>query len=341
MKRKRRSQRRRLGISGVIAVLLLFVGYGVIIALLNEQPLPTTASPAAPTVIPTSPGNPATPSAERAAGYPALPIGLPQATVLNVVDGDTIDVELNGQRERVRLIGVDTPEVVAPGRPVMCYGREASERTAALVLGQTVLLEEDLSQDSRDTFGRMLRYIWLPDGRMANLELIADGYAFEYTFRNAYAYQANFRAAEQTARNEERGLWSPEACAGQNIPADERPVPTPTVIGNNPLNPSFDGCREEANAERAPNTPILIVMIDKAAETATLRNVSAEPFDLAEWTLCSIRGSQVHGPLEGTLAAGEERVFPASGGNIWSNGDRDDGALYDLQGRLVSYWFDE
>ena len=79
---------------------------------------------------------------------------------------------------------------------------------------------------------------------------------------------------------------------------------------------------------------------DKIAETATLRNVGAETYDLDGWKLCSIRGAQTHAPLSGALAPGEERVFPNAGGTVWSNGDRDDGALYDPQGRLVSYWFD-
>jgi micrococcal nuclease len=350
MKQKRRTQRRRLGIGGGVLALLLLVGYGLIIALLNGQPLPTERTTAAPTELPALPSPTATfapqptliaQPADRPHAYPPLPAGLPQATVVHIVDGDTVDVEVNGQRERVRLIGIDTPEVVAPGRPVMCYGREASEHAAALLLGQTVLLEEDRSQDSRDRFGRMLRYLWLPDGRMANLEMIADGFAYEYTFRDAYAYQAIFREAEATARRTARGLWAPETCAGQAIPAGTTPIPTPTVIGANPLEPSLAGCRADSNAERAPNYPVLIVTIDKIAETATLRNVSDTPHDLADWTLCSIRGSQTHTPLTGVLAPGEERVFPNGGSNIWSNNDRDDGALYDPQGRLVSYWFDE
>jgi micrococcal nuclease len=337
MKRQRRSTRRRLGIGGGVLALLLLVGCGVIIVLLSRQPLPeawTTAT------LSTAQAPPTLTQPPRPADYPPLPAGLPQAVVVTIVDGDTLDVDIDGQRERIRLIGVDTPEVVAPGRPVMCYGREASERATALLLGQTVFLEEDRSQDSRDRFGRLLRYVWLPDGRMANLEMIADGFAYEYTFRDAYAYQAIFRAAEATARSTERGLWSPETCAGQAIPADTTPVPTPTPIGANPLEPSFNGCRADANAERAPNAPILIVTIDKVAETATLRNVGDQALDLTDWTLCSIRGSQSHTPIAGVLAPGEERVFPHTGGMIWSNNDRDDGALYDPQGRLVSYWVD-
>ncbi len=230
MKRKRRLQRRRLVIGGGGFALLVLVGYGVILALLNRQAMPAATTAAAPTTIAGEPSRTTSAPASartRPNDYPPLPADLPQATIVNVVDGDTVDVELNGQRERVRMIGVDTPEVVAPGRPVMCYGREASAQAAALLLGRMVLLEEDLSQDSRDRFGRMLRYLWLPDGRMANLELIADGYAYESTFRNAYAYQAIFRAAETTARSEERGLWAAEACAGQSIPAGTTPPSLP------------------------------------------------------------------------------------------------------------------
>jgi micrococcal nuclease len=149
-----------------------------------------------------------------------LPEDVEAARVVNVVDGDTVDVRVGGREERVRLIGIDTPETVHPRQPVMCYGREASQRAEALLQGQTVFLEADPSQDSRDRFGRLLRFVWLEDGRMVNQVLVAEGYAFEYTYDLPYRYQREFRAAERAAREAGLGLWSEATCAGQSIPAD-------------------------------------------------------------------------------------------------------------------------
>ncbi len=159
--------------------------------------------------------------------YPAQPADLPQATVVKVVDGDTVDVELDGASVRLRLIGLNTPETVDPRRPVECYGREASAKAHELLDGQTVRLEDDPSQQNRDRYDRLLRYIWLPDGRLYNLEMIAQGYAYEYTYGVPYTYQHIFKQAEQTAREHERGLWAPQTCDGQRSPADVTSTPDP------------------------------------------------------------------------------------------------------------------
>ncbi len=189
------------------------------------------AAAAAPTKVsaPTSPsptGTPASPpgSSQAATGdAPTRPDGLPSATVARVIDGDTVDVTLDGQTVRVRLIGIDTPETVDPRKPIECFGREASAKAHALLDGQTVFLEDDPSQDSVDRYGRALRYIWLSDGRLFNLEMIAQGYAFEYTYNLPYKYQAQFKQAERDAREQQRGLWAPSACNGEHRPAEESP----------------------------------------------------------------------------------------------------------------------
>jgi micrococcal nuclease len=274
-----------------------------------------------------------------------LPQGLERATVTNVADGDTIEVSLNGQTERIRLIGVDTPETSHPSRPVECFGREASAFTREVLRGQTVLLEDDPTQDNRDRFNRLLRFVWLPDGRLVNYEIIAQGYGFEYTFRTPHRYQAQFKAAERAARQAQIGLWAPETCNGERIAADAiTPVArtTPTVAPEaTPLPPSFDGCRTEPNAALAPNLPVAIVAIDKRAEVVTLRNVSTATVNLDGWTMCSMRGAQIHPGIGGTLAPGETRDFPRTGGgNIWTDSASDPGALYDAEGRLIAYWHD-
>jgi micrococcal nuclease len=144
-----------------------------------------------------------------------MPANLPHASIVKVVDGDTVDVSLNGQTSRVRLIGINSPETVDPRRPVECFGKEASAKAKEILNGQTVSLESDPSQQDRDKYDRLLRYIWLPDGRLFNLEMIAQGYAYEYTYDLPYKYQALFKLAQRTAENGQLGLWSPQTCSGQ------------------------------------------------------------------------------------------------------------------------------
>ena len=132
-------------------------------------------------------------------------------TVTKVVDGDTIWVD-NGGRMKIRMIGLDTPEVVDPRKPVQCFALEASEQAKTILGGHSVYLETDPSQDTVDRYGRTLAYVWTESGRLFNLDMIADGYAFEYTYDLPYRYQQDFKAAEYDARAGERGLWSPGAC---------------------------------------------------------------------------------------------------------------------------------
>ncbi len=103
-----------------------------------------------------------------------------------------------------------------------------------------------------------------------------------------------------------------------------------------PPPPTFNNCQTEPNPDAAPEYPVTIVQIDKVAETVTLQNVSQEPIQLDGWHMCSLIGNQTH-PIGGVLAAGESRLFPNTGDNIWNNRERDDGALYNPNGQLVSY----
>jgi hypothetical protein len=121
------------------------------------------------------------------------------------------------------------------------------------------------------------------------------------------------------------GLLGNETMGG-SPPPPPRPLPPP----------SFNNCQEDPNPAAAPNYPVQIVAVDKVQETVTLRNVSPDAVDLSGWRMCSIRGNQEH-PIGGVLAPGESRIFPGPVGNIWSNSERDNGALYNAQGQLVSY----
>ena len=139
--------------------------------------------------------------------------------VISVIDGDTVDVSISGKVEHVRLIGINTPETKDPRRPVQCFGWEASRKAEELLSGKAVTLETDPTQGDRDKYGRLLRYIWLPEGQLFNLVMIQDGYAFEYTYDMPYKYQEQFDQAEREAREGQKGLWAPDTCDGELKPA--------------------------------------------------------------------------------------------------------------------------
>ena len=150
-------------------------------------------------------------------------ISLISASVVSVVDGDTLDARIEGQVYRIRLIGVDTPEVFGN---VDCFGREASNFTKAnLTTGLNVLLEKGVSETDR--YDRLLRYLYLPDGRMFNETLVGEGYAQVATFPPDVKYQQRFLAVHRTAANAGKGLWS--ACVRQNKPSnDSGSTPAPS-----------------------------------------------------------------------------------------------------------------
>lgn len=134
--------------------------------------------------------------------------------VIRVVDGDTLAVLMDGEQVTLRLIGLDTPETVDPRKPVQCFGKAATDMAKELLTGKTVRLEFDASQGTVDKYGRTLAYIFLADGTLFNEYMIALGYAHEYTYNLPYKYQTEFRAAESRAREEKKGLWADDTCAG-------------------------------------------------------------------------------------------------------------------------------
>lgn len=134
--------------------------------------------------------------------------------VIKVVDGDTLDVSINGKIEGLRLIGINTPETVDPRRPVQCFGVEASNRAKELLEGKLITLEFDDSQGERDKYARLLRYVLLSDGTNFNGLMISEGYAYEYTYNLPYRYQQEFKQAEVRARESKKGLWADGVCGG-------------------------------------------------------------------------------------------------------------------------------
>ena len=149
----------------------------------------------------------------------AAPIDLPEGAngeVVGHVDGDTLDIafDVEGRAvvERVRLIGVDTPETKKPNTPVECFGPEASARLAALLpVGSYVVADRDV--EARDDYGRLLAYVRrATDGVLVNETLVREGFARTLFIAPNLALESVLRTAERSARAEGRGLWS--ACAG-------------------------------------------------------------------------------------------------------------------------------
>lgn len=144
-----------------------------------------------------------------------------QATVTRIIDGDTVEVYLNGEElETVRLIGIDTPETQHPSKPVQCFGEKASQKAQEELGGKRITLEYDSTQGRRGTYGRLLAYIHLPDGTNFNKQMIEEGYAYEYTYNTPYKYQDAFKEAERSARLNNRGLWAPDTCDGERTAAN-------------------------------------------------------------------------------------------------------------------------
>lgn len=132
-----------------------------------------------------------------------------RAIVTKVVDGDTIEVNLNGKEEKIRMVGMDTPETKDPRRPVGCFGKEASNETESLLDGKMVILQKDVTE--RDKFGRLLRYIYLPLGNgqtlFVNDYLVRTGFAKVYTYPPDIKYNEQFLKAQQVAKEAKKGLW--------------------------------------------------------------------------------------------------------------------------------------
>ena len=169
---------------------------------------------------------------------------LPEATgskailysVVKVVDGDTIDVSINGETKRLRLIGINTPETVDPRTPVECFGKEASDKAKSLLTGKKVSLEADSTQGELDKYSRLLRYVFLEDGTNFNLYMIKEGYAYEYTYNTAYKYQKEFKESQVYAKTNNKGLWSPTTCNGELKSAE------PQATNTSSSTSSFGSC---------------------------------------------------------------------------------------------------
>lgn len=128
------------------------------------------------------------------------------ATVTRVVDGDTIVVRYDdGKTDKVRLIGVDTPETHKPGVDVQCFGPQAEQFTRTTLNGKRVRLE--LDRDERDRYDRLLAYVYV-DGKRFEDELLRGGYARHLAIRPNTRYAREFLALETSAKLSRKGLWN-------------------------------------------------------------------------------------------------------------------------------------
>ena len=186
--------------------------------------------------LPLACANTPKPENGNAAAPPDLPPG-DSALVVDVIDGDTADMEINGEMYRVRYIGVDTPE-----RGDFYY-QEAANANANLVLNQEVILVMDVSET--DQFGRLLRYVYLTDGTFVNAELVGQGYARQSTFPPDVANADYFSQLEQEAREAGAGLWAdpaPCTCSKNNYNCSDFATQTDAQS-------CFDYCLAEVNED--------------------------------------------------------------------------------------------
>jgi micrococcal nuclease len=155
---------------------------------------------------PSTQTKPATKPTTKKVALPTIRINSKQTVkVIRVVDGDTVEVRFNnGATAKVRLIGVNTPETVAPNRPVERYGKEASNYTKQRLTNKTVTLEFDVG--IKDKYGRLLAYVWLGK-ELYNETLVKEGYARVMTIQPNVKYQKRFITAERAARQAKKGLW--------------------------------------------------------------------------------------------------------------------------------------
>ena len=205
------------------------------------QPVTTTAKPAAPTSTATA--APARTPSETATSSATTDDGPTMYPVSGVIDGDTIKVRINGTSHRVRILGIDAPELSTRD----CQAQGAASRMQSLVQSKSVSLRRDPEQPDKDRYGRFVRHVVLANGRYAAQALLQDGLAREYVPRGSYAKRDAFLAAERSAKNARRGIWS-AACA---------PAPKPTVAAPlvNPSAPTKPAPSKPAPTKPAPSTP--------------------------------------------------------------------------------------
>ena len=262
-----------------------------------------------------------TPSAEltatemKATDKPApSTAALTEVQVIQVVDGDTIKVDIDGVVYPVRYIGINCPETNHPSKGQEWLGPEATVANMELVAGKTVRLEKDVSET--DQYGRLLRYVYAGDV-FVNRELVRLGFAQVSTYPPDVANESVFVEAQHEARQAGQGLWSRTATA------------------------------EPGQKPGSGAAAVRIKTVDKRSEFVDVVNTGAQAQDLAGWVLVSEKGDQ-RCTLGGVIQPGATLRIYALGGentateyycnfgeNIWNNSDPDPAVLLDATGGEV------
>lgn len=161
------------------------------------------------------------------------PSAFEDAIVTDVIDGDTLAVTIGGAPFKLRYIGMDAPERGQPKLVAQCFAVQATEANRALVSGQTLKLERDKS--NTDRYKRLLRYAYLPDGRMVNEVLVQAGAAFAKMYKPDVKYAGRFAQAQTAAQAAKLGLWASCSVVNgrtQNLAASSAPLPAVTVVAS-------------------------------------------------------------------------------------------------------------
>lgn len=232
------------------------------------------------------------------------------ATVVDVVDGDTIKVTMDGSIYSVRYIGIDTPESTIQHE---YYGKEASQKNLELVGGKQITMYKDVSET--DKYDRLLRYIFVGE-TFVNYELVSQGFANAKRYTPDTACAELFEQGENSARSLNLGFWSAQLA---------QPATQPASV------PSTGGS-------------LTIIEVNKSAEYVDIQNRSTTPVDLTGWKLLSEKGGQSC-TLGGIIQSGATlRIYAASGQNgfncnfsknIWNNSESDPAILFNAQGVQV------
>lgn len=126
--------------------------------------------------------------------------------VTKIIDGDTVNILVNNQKDTIRIIGINSPETGE------CFNREATDKAREILNSKSVILEADSSQDNKDKYNRLLRYIFLSNGTNFGEFMIKNGFAKEYTYKVPYKYQSLYKKAEEEAKLGKRGIWADGVC---------------------------------------------------------------------------------------------------------------------------------
>jgi len=334
---------KRLSWTLVVVVLLLQVA-----GCQPEAPQPTPVPPTA-TTAPTDTPQPtatdtATPTPTSTATDTPVPTPkLVKGTCVEVVDGDTIKVEMHGTVYAIRYIGIDCPEMDQQ------FGGEAADANRELVEGKTVLLERDVSDVDR--YDRLLRYVYLTNGLMVNAELVRQSYAIAKKYPPDEKYVGEFYQLQREAKSAGLVIWSltPVPTVAPTT------IPTPIVTAVPPTAPPEPTQPPTAVPTAVPPTAppsvgaiVQIIAVDKRAEYVDICNSGDQPQDLSGWVLLSERGGQACG-LGGVIDAGQTlRIWAMTkdadkggyncgfGTNIWNNSKSDPAVLFNAAGQEVS-----